>query len=128
MRALCYRMIGVLLLLTACGAPEPVPATDTSEGGDSGISSIETETERNWYEGGDLHQASIGQWKAGTYENRLATSADMVAKLKHFSSLDSMKSAAEEMEKCISKASEGTQAEQQEVSEVAAACALLMGY
>jgi hypothetical protein len=38
-----------------------------------------------------------GQWNSATYENRLAISVDMVANLKHFSALDEMRSAAEEL-------------------------------
>ncbi len=121
-------MIGVLLLLTGCGGPEPASSNAASATLESGTTPVPTWTEKKWYEGGNLHQSSIGQWKASTYENRLATSADMVANLEKFSSIESMRSAAEEMEQCISKASEGTQVEQQKVSEVAAACALLMGY
>jgi len=52
----------------------------------------------------------------------------MVANLKKFSSVEEMKIAAIELEQCVSKAAEGAQTEQQQVSEVAAACALLLGY
>jgi hypothetical protein len=70
----------------------------------------------------------MGEWKTAAYENKLATSADIVAKLKKLSSMDEMKVAAVDMEQCISKVAEGPEAEQQRVSEVAAACAILMGY
>lgn len=31
---------------------------------------------REWYEGGDLHKATVGMWRKASYENRLATSGD----------------------------------------------------
>ena len=120
----CLSTLGVAVLLVSCGSPE---ATQSTQAPDYSTAPASTENEKKWYEGGDLHQASIGQWRAATYENRLATSADMVANIKQFSSIEAMKSAAQELEQCVSKAAEGAQAEQR-VSEVAAACALLLGY
>jgi len=123
----CLSTLGVaVLLLVSCGSPEATQST-ASQAPNYSAAQTSAENEKKWYEGGDLHRASIGQWKAATYENRLATSADMVANIKQFSSIEAMKSAAEELEQCVSKAAEGAQAEQQ-VSEVAAACALLLGY
>ncbi len=29
-----------------------------------------------WYEGGNLHKTSVGEWRTATYENKLATTAD----------------------------------------------------
>lgn len=123
-----FLLICILPLLVGCGGTEPASSTASSGDPDLGAAPVPIAPERKWYEGGDLHQASIGQWKAGTYENRLATSADMIANVKQFSSVEEMRSAAEELEKCISKTAEGAEAEQQRVTEVAAACALLMGY
>lgn len=123
-----FSTIGVAVLLVGCGSPEATPSATSStaaQAPDYGAAPVSTE--KKWYEGGDLHRASIGQWRAATYENRLATSADMVANIKQFSSIEAMKSAAEELEQCVSKAAEGAQAEQR-VSEVAAACAILLGY
>jgi hypothetical protein len=113
--------VAVLAILAGCSGPQPTSSTSES------TASVSIE-KKEWYEGGNLHRALIGEWKAATYENRLATSADMVANLKKFSSVEEMKTAAVELEQCVSKAAEGTQTEQQHVSEVAAACALLLGY
>ena len=38
-------------------------------------------TAKEWYEGGTLHSANIGQWKQASYENKLATCADILARL-----------------------------------------------
>ncbi len=126
----CFSTIGVAVLLVGCGSPEAIipSATSSTAAQTPAYGAAPVSTEKKWYEGGDLHQASsIGQWRAATYENKLATSADMVANLKQFSSLEAMKSAAEELRQCVSKAAEGAQSEQR-VSEVAAACAILLGY
>jgi hypothetical protein len=34
-----------------------------------------------WWVGGDLHAASISEWKNGSYNNRLATSADLFLRI-----------------------------------------------
>jgi hypothetical protein len=129
--------IAMLALLISCGG------SPSASSGDRSVSEVSTapasieapipasafiEKERQWYEGGDLHRASIGQWKVAAFRNKLATSADMVASLKKFSSMEEMKSAAVDLEQCISKVAEGAEAERQGVSDVAAACALLLGY
>lgn len=31
---------------------------------------------REWYEGGDLHKATVSMWRKASYDNRLATSGD----------------------------------------------------
>ncbi|HBU2531603.1 TPA: hypothetical protein MCU09_003848 [Klebsiella pneumoniae] len=36
---------------------------------------------REWYEGGTLQKAGALDWQSATYENKLATSADLIAKL-----------------------------------------------
>lgn len=90
--------IVVLVLLLGCGGPGPGSSTDGSESPDLSAASGSIGREKKWYEGGDLHRAVIGEWKAATYENKLATSADMVANIKQFSSMEEMKSAAEELE------------------------------
>lgn len=36
---------------------------------------------REWYEGGTLHDATALEWQNASYENKLATSADLIAKL-----------------------------------------------
>jgi uncharacterized protein (UPF0297 family) len=35
-----------------------------------------------WFQGGSLHNATVAQWKAATYQNRLATAADCLAATK----------------------------------------------
>src|SRR3978361_1918702 len=94
-------VVAILALLIGCGGPQPASSPD------SPAASVTIEKEKEWYEGGDLHRALIGHWKVATYNDRLATSADMVANLKNFSSTDEMKSAAVELEQCISKVAEG---------------------
>lgn len=34
----------------------------------------------HWYDGGTLHRASMGQWMAASYANRLATASDFAAR------------------------------------------------
>ena len=34
---------------------------------------------RQWLQGGNLHNATISEWKSATYQNKLATAADWLA-------------------------------------------------
>lgn len=87
-----------------------------------------------WYEGGTLHRRSVAEWNAAGYKNRFATSADFVATLRKgkFSAMSEMRAKAIEMEVCISEAAkaerEAKEIRTMKVSELAAACAVLMGY
>ena len=37
---------------------------------------------KQWFQGGDLHNATVAQWKSATYQNKLATAADWLAATK----------------------------------------------
>jgi len=48
----------------------------------------------DWYQGGTLHQKSAAEWNAASARDRLATSADFVAKVSRPSSMDDLKAKA----------------------------------
>ena len=80
------------------------------------------------YSGGTLHDKTIADWRAATYENRLATCADFVMKLGKYESLPAdLKERATQLEICISKAAESGLGERK-VAEFGAVCAVYMGY
>lgn len=81
-----------------------------------------------WYSGGTLHGATGRQWKAASAQSRLATAADFVAKVAQPRSLDELREKAQELQICISEAVADASGDGQEVSGVAAACVMLMGY
>lgn len=71
-----------------------------------------------WYEGGNLHQATVKEWLKADYSNRLATSADwfisitkshnpsLQSKLKQIPTekyLKTIKAFSEQLEKCVSE-------------------------
>jgi len=82
--------------------------------------------DQNWYEGGNLHRKTIGDWRQATHHNRLATSADIIAKV--VGELDKPKSL--ELEACLSTFASGADKTlmKQTVSEMAAACLIQLGY
>jgi hypothetical protein len=89
-------------------------------------------TVRNWYDGGTLHNKTMKEWRAATDEDRLATAADFViatAKSRSisFASMDQAKDHAVALAREISAAGESGYADNQAVSQVAAACLVLMG-
>lgn len=84
---------------------------------------------REWYEGGTLHAESVAAWRGATDMNRLATSADIVMKVGGYTSIPSdLKSRAADMQSCISEAVADGSVDQMKVSEIAAACAVMLGY
>lgn len=84
-----------------------------------------------WYEGGTLHDATIREWKRATYRDRLATCADLVAAIaKHEGrrpkDMDEFREWAAALEICISEASRDEWSDHLKVTEVSAACWILM--
>lgn len=92
----------------------------------------ERSSDENWYSGGTLHSASIEQWKNATEDNKLATCADFVARLKEikgdtYTNLDQMKRDATEMKDCINEAVKGDESIYTSISEISAVCYVLLG-
>jgi hypothetical protein len=84
-----------------------------------------------WYQGGTLHNATIAEWRNATNENRLATSADMMAATlksegRKLSSFDELLPLAQNLERCISIAGESEAVRSQDVAGLAVPCILLM--
>ena len=91
--------------------------------------------EKQWYEGGNLHNANVFQWKNAEYENKLATSADMAAnhpaiseKLSKTKNIENLKPYAVDLLICIEEASFGKGYESMKISEIAAGCMILMKF
>lgn len=81
-----------------------------------------------WYQGGTLHREVGRQWKSATAQNRLATSADFVSKISKPGSMEELREKATDLSRCISEAVADPSGDEQEVSAVAAACVILLGY
>ncbi len=67
-----------------------------------------------WYEGGTLHNATVGRWKMAEHSNKLATASDLaasrpsiVAQVKSSGTVDSLKPFADELVVCVDKAVAG---------------------
>ena len=83
-----------------------------------------------WYSGGTLHSATMADWHAAPYENRLATSADIVCKIyemagKSVPPVADIKPPAETLEREIS-AAYVKEADNMKVSEVVATLLVLI--
>jgi hypothetical protein len=108
------------MLLTACSKSERPQATTSPP-----------PPNKQWYQGGTLHKATITEWKVATQENRLATSADMIAAtLKsegtQLSNINELFPLASALERCISEARDSAQVNSQKVADLAADCSILM--
>lgn len=77
-----------------------------------------------------MHKATVGQWKLGTPDNRLATASDFAAAILkgQFKSMDNLKDRATELEMCITGAVEDVAMDGNPVGDIAAACAVLMDW
>ena len=79
-----------------------------------------------WYEGGTLHQKTIGDWKTATYENKLATCADFIAAVREklnikITDVDSIQPYAHELVICIDTSVKDLDSmDAQKVSDIAA--------
>lgn len=101
----------------------------------------------NWYEGGNLHQASVKAWRESSYSNRLATAADwfvsitkehnpklkkQMDSLSAYKYLSALKKHAVRLEKCVSetaslKSENGVVFKADDkIAEVASLCYILM--
>lgn len=89
-----------------------------------------------WYAGGNLHGKLGSDWVDATYNNRLATSADFVVSVtpeaQKFQLFENnelpLKERAFGLEVCISETTKEEITMNMEISEIAAACIILMGY
>lgn len=81
-----------------------------------------------WYEGGTLHRATAQQWHEATRANRLATAADFAASIDSSIGMDALRDRAEALRRCITVATADRSTRNLKVSEVAAACAIQLGY
>lgn len=113
-------LLGLVLGL-GCDTKEGSPSPSASSGA------------RRWYEGGTLHKKTMKEWRSASYADRLATTADFVTYAADkqgtaYSSIDELKPRAEALERQISAAGQGGYADTRMVSEVAAACLVLMDH
>lgn len=81
-----------------------------------------------WYQGGTLHNATAVEWLAGSSSNRLATSADFIAKLKAADSVSQLKVRAAALSSCITEAASTSSSKQVDIKDVAVSCIILLGY
>lgn len=85
-----------------------------------------------WYVGGTLHQTYMGQWAVASERNRLATAADIAAAILKDRpggprTPDDVRPHAEALRSCID-AAHTEQDRKRAVAEIAAACAVLLGW
>lgn len=87
-----------------------------------------------WYSGGTLHSSTIGKWKEGSEQDRLATAADwtfaVIGQDKAVShGFDGLRDMAEELVICVDTSVEGLdEVNGLASSEIAASCAILLGW
>ena len=106
----------VVFFVVACGQPNHKSTIQS-----------EVPKQKEWYEGGTLHKATIAEWKAATESNKLATCADFVASLEKPSSMDAMLDQALALKNCINEATEGiSAADKESVVDIASACTILL--
>lgn len=82
-----------------------------------------------WYLGGNLHQSKIREWKSATDENKMATCADFIIKMKPSISINEAKNYALNLRNCIDEATYGLdEINDGKVSQIATTCAIILGY
>lgn len=123
-----FLFIGFFVFMVAFALPEKTPNSSSP----ATTSRAKTQT-KNWYEGGNLHQKTLKEWTLATSENKLATCGDFAVShprikgiIKNKNNIEAAKPYAVQLVTAIDKAAEGQGAENQKISEVAAAAMLLL--
>jgi hypothetical protein len=120
----CITVISILFLIAVIVA---LTAQDCSGGSSTKKTQTASDTNSRWFSGGNLHNATIAEWKSATHRNKLATCGDWLASTKWKGSLNSpadfekLKVKAEMLLKAVDKTVEGETVEEMKVAEVAAA-------
>jgi len=57
-------------------------AGSTESGDGKSKTSSNSSSSKQWFQGGNLHNATVAQWKSATYQNKLATASDWLAATK----------------------------------------------
>jgi hypothetical protein len=86
---------------------------------------------RAWYVGGNLHRATMLEWRTANHRNKLATCADFITAAKKmdgasFVDVDGIRGDAEELVKCIEQAAKEGTIDTVQITDVASACLVLM--
>jgi len=83
-----------------------------------------------WYDGGTLHRSTIREWTLATPQNRLATAADWSASILEgrIRTKRELHERAVQLRACVDEASAGGAAATSTAAELAAACAVSMGW
>lgn len=82
---------------------------------------------QKWYQGGTLHKATLDQWRAASYRNKLATAGDWLSAttwkghLNSPSDFDRLKVKAAKLVKAVDGSIEGVDIPEQSITEIAAA-------
>ena len=87
-----------------------------------------------WYSGGTLHHSTGMDWRGADAANQLATAADLAGAMLGeqqviaLGSIDALKPFAVELKMCIDEAVAGAEGRSLKVTELAAACGVLLEY
>ena len=123
----CQRVLqhAISLLALACLLTLAVGSTDNGEEKSGTTSSFSLS--KQWFQGGNLHNATVAQWKGATYQNKLATAADWLAStkwegyLKSSDDFDNIKVKAQMLVNAVDGAVAAKQTDSLQVAEIAAA-------
>ena len=94
------------------------------------LSCEQKKNENDWMIGGTLHGSKVSEWKTADEQNKLATCADFVSKLKKnkgekYASIEEMKTDAIDMKACIDEAIKGDVVNNNDVAEIAVGCEMM---
>lgn len=103
-------------------APEATSEPDNYSPPTTNYNSDENNT--SWFKGGTLHKLKGRDWQNATYSNRLATSADFIAATQNvdYGDIPSFKEMAIDLEICISAATDGGYADNEDLTFIASFC------
>ena len=117
-------LFGLLLFLILAGGS----VDDSSEsGGSAGSTRPRGSSSTQWFQSGNLHSATVAQWKNASYQNKLATAADWLVATKwkgHLTSpddFDRLKLKAQMLVNAVDEVIAGQEVDSLRIAEISAA-------
>jgi hypothetical protein len=124
---------GVLVVAVVIVLAQSCLESDTPSSGSNAIRSTSVDG-KNWYEGGTLHRGTMGEWKMGSPDDKLATAGDWVAHMRDKlkpdvkpNSMSALRPLAVELMACVEDSYDDKLANQK-AADVAFLCMTTLGW
>lgn len=119
-------LFGIVIELSGVSSPSDKPSYAPNYTPNSSPKQDKAE----WYQGGTLHKATVQQWHAADYDNKLATASDFLTSTVGWDTLDEARVNSKLLVVCIDEAVEVAVRDglALKANEMAVACIVILGW